>query len=70
MFTTFFVNIVIEKHPRTHWHPFSRNMSLKVAIPNFNHPPDYVKSEVNGEWSGLFIDVLEELSIAANFRLN
>ena len=45
-------------------------MSLKVAIPNFNHPPDYVRSEVNGHWSGLFIDVLEELSSAANFRLN
>ena len=43
-------------------------MALKVGIPNFNHPPDYVKSEVTGQWSGLFIDVLEELSREANFR--
>ena len=43
-------------------------MSLNVAIPNFNHPPDYVKSEVTGQWSGLMVDVLEELSRVANFR--
>ena len=43
-------------------------MSLKVGIPNFDHPPDYVKSAVTGQWSGLFIDILTELSREANFR--
>ena len=44
-------------------------MFLRVGIPNFNHPPDYVRSEETGKWSGLFIDILEELSKKQNFRL-
>ena len=43
-------------------------MKLRVGIPNFNHAPDYVKSDLTGKWSGLMIDVLEELSRESNFR--
>ena len=41
-------------------------MILRVGIPNLNFYP-YMKNERTGEWSGVFIDFLEELKKEANF---
>ena len=42
-------------------------MSLRVGVPNFNFYPKLMKNEKTGEWSGVYIDFLEELKKKANF---
>ena len=42
-------------------------MILRVGVPNFNFYPKLMKNETTGEWSGVYIDFLEELKRKANF---
>ena len=42
-------------------------MILRVGVPNFNFYPKLMKDEKTGEWSGVYIDFLEELKKKANF---
>ena len=42
-------------------------MILRVGIPNFSFYPNMMKNERNGEWSGVYIDFLEELKKKDNF---
>ena len=42
-------------------------MILRVALPNINFYPNSIKNEKTGEWSGVYIDFLEELKKKANF---
>ena len=42
-------------------------MILRVGVPNFDFYPKLMKNEETGEWSGVYIDFLEELKKKANF---
>ena len=42
-------------------------MILRVGVPNFNFYPKLMKNVTTGEWSGVYIDFLEELKKKANF---
>ena len=42
-------------------------MMLRVGVPNFNFYPNSMKNEKTGEWSGVCIDLLDELKQKANF---
>ena len=42
-------------------------MILRVGIPKYNFYPNFMTSQKTGEWSGIFIDLLDELKKKANF---
>ena len=42
-------------------------MILRVGVPNLNFYPNSMKNEKTGEWSGVCIDLLDELKKKANF---
>ena len=45
-------------------------MILRVGVSNFNFFPKIMKDEATGKWSGVYIDILEELAMKANFSYN
>ena len=42
-------------------------MLLRVGVPNLNFYPNSMKNEKTGEWTGVCIDLLDELKKKANF---
>ena len=42
-------------------------MVLRVGIPNYNFYPNFMINQKTGEWSGIFIDLLDELRKKVNF---
>ena len=53
--------------PKSKSSPAILTMILRVALPNINFYPNSIKNEKTGEWSGVYIDFLEELKKKANF---
>lgn len=42
-------------------------MILRVGVPNFNFYPNFMINQKTREWSGIYIDFLDELKKKANF---
>ena len=60
-------NLKPSSSPQKTRSPAPFTMILRVALPKSNLYPNLMKNEKTGEWSGVCIDILDELKQKANF---